>query len=939
MEPQLFEDGTYGFALTDESLEYTAAVEAVVLMMTDDDYYIELGLSANIYCDWETGIFVDNFDGYWFSLPDGQMLAVYIVDECYGYDIYTSPVIINDEVTNLRIIHNYENDVIIIDGAWDGIDENGMAAKTVYELQEGDSITPLYFAYAFDSDEETFYYGDEYIFDGEPEIYFDQKQNVYIYGATGFGKTELIRQYFKNGKYIYILCRQNSCDLSQIPEKCIHTATVVIDNVNAIESSELRNSILSLCSRKDLWMIIVGRSKMPSWLFNTFITKDMALITEDDIALSEEGIDRYMRSEGIILTEKELQFQKKCNEGSFYGIKYTAARLLAGDRISSELYDKNSIMFQNYAINNIISEINTEVSDFLMKVSIVDDFSEQLAITLTGNTAVLGLIERAKDAGNFIDEKNGIYTIRHQFLCALRKKASIEFSERELHQYAILAGGYYESHNDDDKALELYAKYNESDRIRELLIRNSRKNPESGYYIEMRKYYLMLSEEDILSNVYLMSAMSMLCSMLMDFEKSEYWYNKLSEYRNKVKGSMYREATCQIVYLDISLPHRGSINILELIKACYALLTDKSIPFPEFSVTSNLPSLMNGGKDFCDWSRHDRELASTVGKLVCTFLGKYGKGLVNAALAESFYEKGGDPYEIMSLVSKAKLEAEAGGKTELCFAATGTLIRQYIGMGDTDNAKALLSSFEKTAKQEGLRRLYPSIEAMKCHIALIEGDMRTAADWMNTAPDENEHFIAFERFHYLTKIRCYIAQENYSSAYTLIESMKYYAEHCDRKYISMELGILTAVLRYRTGSKWQDDFIETLEKICTYEFIPIISHEGAAVYELINKCADSCAENKNIDNKWFERVRNETGKMARRYPLYLKTTTKIVPELQPMDIRILTCLADGLSVQKTADNLNINYETLRSRIKEIYRKLGAKNKTEAVMIAREMKLI
>lgn len=50
------------------------------------------------------------------------------------------------------------------------------------------------------------------------------KQNVYIYGATGFGKTELIRQYFKNDKYIYIPCRQNSCDMSRIPEKFSRTA-------------------------------------------------------------------------------------------------------------------------------------------------------------------------------------------------------------------------------------------------------------------------------------------------------------------------------------------------------------------------------------------------------------------------------------------------------------------------------------------------------------------------------------------------------------------------------------------------------------------------------------------------------------------------------------------------------------------------------------------
>lgn len=73
--------------------------------------------------------------------------------------------------------------------------------------------------------------------------------------------------------------------------------------------------------------------------------------------------------------------------------------------------------------------------------------------------------------------------------------------------------------------------------------------------------------------------------------------------------------------------------------------------------------------------------------------------------------------------------------------------------------------------------------------------------------------------------------------------------------------------------------------------------------------------------------------------MYLKATAKDFSKLQPMDIRILTCLADGLSIQETAVSLNMNYETLRSRIKEVYRKLDAKNKTEAVMTARGMKLI
>ena len=765
------------------------------------------------------------------------------------------------------------------------------------------------------------------------------KQNVYIYAASGYGKTELVKQYFKKGTYLYIPCSQNSCDLSVIPNDCERTVTVVIDNVNAIDSDELRGEIKELCRRKKLWVIILGRSMMPSWLYDTVVTCHMLIIPEEDLALTEEGIDKYMRSEGIILSEEELRFQRETCEGNAFGIKYAAQQLLAGKRTGNELFEQNSIMYQRYLEQSIIAELSTEIVDFLLKISIVDSFTEALAAIITGNSAVNSLIERTMDSGNFLEKKNDVYTLRRQMICALRIKAGKEMSKNDLHNYAVLAGGYYESCGEDNKALELYAKYNDSDRIRELLIRNSRKNPETGYFIEMRKYYLMLSDEDIRSNVYLMSAMSMLYSMLMDFDKSEYWYNELKAYKNRAIGSKQREAICLIAYLDVALSCRGSVNILQIIKDCYTLLTEKSLSVPEFSVTSNLPSLMNGGKDFCDWSKHDREIAATAGNIVCSFLGKYGKGLANAALAESFYEKGGDPYEIISLISKAKLEAEAGGKTELIFAANATLIRQYISHGEMDNAKELLNSFEKTAQSEKLHRLFPNIEAMRCRMSLYSGDMEAVGQWMKKAPDESRMFNALERYRYLTKIRCYIAYENYDRAYALIETLRYYAERCDRKYINMELDILTSVILFRKGDEWESIFIKALEKICEYRFIPIISEEGAAVYELLNQCADSCSRNKKINREWFARVISETGRISRCYPVYLKASTKDFSKLQPVDIMILTCLADGLSIQETAVRLNMNYETLRSRIKEVYRKLDAKNKTEAVMTARGMKLI
>ena len=79
----------------------------------------------------------------------------------------------------------YTNGMVSIDGIWDGIDENGMAARNIYELNSGDRITPIYYAYAMDSDDEYYYYGDEYVVEGEPEIFFDMLYDgEYLYGFS-----------------------------------------------------------------------------------------------------------------------------------------------------------------------------------------------------------------------------------------------------------------------------------------------------------------------------------------------------------------------------------------------------------------------------------------------------------------------------------------------------------------------------------------------------------------------------------------------------------------------------------------------------------------------------------------------------------------------------------------------------------------------------------
>lgn len=182
-EPFVDDDGSYCFVLSEEGLNNTDAIEGVVYMLSDDlDYMLELGYTGEVSGDYETGLVVDGFSGYWFSLSDEQYVAAYRMSTCDGYDLYSSPILLNGEETNLIFAHDYNTDEVMMIGVWDGISENGSASRSDTELKEGDIITPMYSASAVEGDEEEWFYGDEYTYDGSDEMCFTELlDGEYIY--------------------------------------------------------------------------------------------------------------------------------------------------------------------------------------------------------------------------------------------------------------------------------------------------------------------------------------------------------------------------------------------------------------------------------------------------------------------------------------------------------------------------------------------------------------------------------------------------------------------------------------------------------------------------------------------------------------------------------------------------------------------------------------
>lgn len=778
-------------------------------------------------------------------------------------------------------------------------------------------------------------------------------QAVYIYGATGYGKTELVRQYLSRRRYHYISCAEDAAGLMETAETAQEAAShssgkekeaqprtvMVVDDMHLLKNAEGRKAVLSLAGRQDVWFILICRSPIPAWLMPLYIKGGFLVITEDDLRLGEKEIAAYMDSQGLTATEEEVAFVAVRSQGNAYTVRHTALKMLEGMRPGPEMAEEIVEAFAAYLESHVMVQWDSDLLEFLMQISVTDEFTLPLAEMVTGNRHAPELLERAVETGNFLSCRDGTYRLRPQLIRALRRRAAKEYSPQERADHAYNAGLYYEMQGQIVPALAMFEQCGNKERIRELLIRNARLNPGNGHYFELRRYYLQMEEKELEESPVLMAGMSMLYSLMMQEKESEYWYRKLEKFASTAKGGQKREAVSRLAYLDIALPHRGSADMIDIMKRMPALIFDRGMSLPEFSVTSNYPSTMNGGKDFCHWSREDRKLAATIGKLVERVLGRYGKGLVKAALGESFYEKGEDAYEVLTLLARAKMEAEGGGMIEIAFAAVGLQVRLDTLQGEIQTAAEVLASFEKGVRGQGAVQLLPNIGALRCRLALYQGDKEAVSAWMAQAPDEDREFCVMERYRYLTKVRCYLSIGEYLKAQALLEKLRYYTEKCRRTYVRMEVCLLSAIAKYRTGGAWKEEFLSALKEACGYRFIRLISEEGAAVQELFVAAGKSFLEKEIPDKEWLSRLMGETGKVAVRYPVYLKGQLAKAPDFCEAALSVLRLQAEGKSVGKIAQKLSMKEATVKYHAKENYRKLGVSGKADAVLAARNLGIL
>ncbi len=140
------------------ALKITSALESVNsvtmnLFWYDEDAkeFLYLGNDDDIYANWDTGNFYDNFNSEWITIGDCYVNAV-LIETTDKYNYYSVPVELNGKDSNLRLRYNLEKDKFNLIGAYDGI-EGGAASKGMRRLKDGDKLVFVFYAYDEGADE------------------------------------------------------------------------------------------------------------------------------------------------------------------------------------------------------------------------------------------------------------------------------------------------------------------------------------------------------------------------------------------------------------------------------------------------------------------------------------------------------------------------------------------------------------------------------------------------------------------------------------------------------------------------------------------------------------------------------------------------------------------------------------------------------------------
>jgi LuxR family maltose regulon positive regulatory protein len=269
------------------------------------------------------------------------------------------------------------------------------------------------------------------------------------------------------------------------------------------------------------------------------------------------------------------------------------------------------------------------------------------------------------------------------------------------------------------------------------------------------------------------------------------------------------------------------------------------------------------------------------------------------------------------------------------------LVRVLFSSGDITGAEEVIQSMENTAREYDMP-LWASLQlsAWQARIWLAQDKLDAASQWVGERGlDAGGEPTLLHEMEYIALARILIAQERLDEATGLLYRLLEAVEAGGRTSRAIEIVMLQA-LTYQAGGD-MDQAMSTFER-CLHlaepgGFIRIFIDEGPPMARLVQE-----ALNRGIALEYVHRL---LAAFSSDEPTQADTWTHkadqsgLIEPLSERELEVIQHLAEGLTNREIADRLYLSLNTVKVHTRNIYGKLGVKNRTQAVTQARDLGLL
>ena len=272
-----------------------------------------------------------------------------------------------------------------------------------------------------------------------------------------------------------------------------------------------------------------------------------------------------------------------------------------------------------------------------------------------------------------------------------------------------------------------------------------------------------------------------------------------------------------------------------------------------------------------------------------------------------------------------------------------------VARGDLDAALALLDEAERQDRRDPIPRSRP-IAAMKARVRIAQGRLDAASEWAGRARVSIDDDLSFLReFEHVTLARLLIARQRRgtsdhfaSDADRLLERLEIAARGGGRTGSVIEVLVLQSLAQHAAGH--QRGALDLLAQALAFAepegFVRIFLDEGAPMRDLLKQ-----ATARGLAGPYTSHVLAAFDAAASRQPEQSNASPPVaermhdVVALTTRELEILRLISAGLRNQEIAESLSISAATVKRHIANAYGKLGAGHRTEALVRAKELKLL